>query len=183
MSLLAGPDVANIEMALLPNTLLLELPSGWYAWPPPSELSGAASVASAAAIEAARASSLVRPKHDPLRDDLTCVLSCVCSMMLQQWEQLRASPGRRMLQAPGFHDYVSSDAELWQAPLQRVLPPPMALPAPPPTASIDSPQSSPRWLLNTQLTSHDTSCIGWQPAPPYLSSAQASTAFGWVCKH
>jgi hypothetical protein len=57
--LVAGVDLAGVEVALLPNTLLLELPSGWYAWPPPSELSGAASVASAAAIEAARASSLV----------------------------------------------------------------------------------------------------------------------------
>lgn len=146
MSLRAGPDLAGIEVALLPNTLLLELPSGWYAWPPPSELSGAASVASAAAIEAARASSLVRPKHDPFRDDPTCLPSHECSMMVQQCEQSRASPGGGMLQAPGFHDYVSSDAELWQAPLQRVLPPPTALPATPPLLSFDSPQSSPRWV-------------------------------------
>jgi hypothetical protein len=58
--LVAGVDLAGVEVALLPNTLLLELPGGWYAWPPPSEPSGAASVASAAAIEAARASSLVK---------------------------------------------------------------------------------------------------------------------------
>lgn len=65
------------------------------------------------------------------------------------------------LQAPGFHDYVSSDAELWQAPLQRPAPPPQPpLPAP---SSFDSPQPSPRWpaaLMLAMFACHRlTSCL------------------------
>lgn len=69
---------------------------------------------------------------------------------------LSARSHGRLLQAPGFHDYVSSDAELWQAPLQRTLPLPTPLPPPPPPASLDTPQSSPRWLHT--LSAHVSAC-------------------------
>ena len=60
---LTGPELAAIDALLLPNTLLLELPGGWHAHPPPSgQLSTACSLP-VGAIESARASSVVCNVH------------------------------------------------------------------------------------------------------------------------
>lgn len=78
-----------------------------------------------------------------------------------------------LLQAPGFHDYVSSDAELWQAPLQRAMPHPPTQPLPPPSA-FDSPQPSPRWpdALVMAMSSM------FRPQAAFSSDGQAATRLG-----
>lgn len=68
----AGTELAAVDLAFPPNTLLLELRDGWHAWPPPSGLLGAASSISGAAVEAARASSLV------IATVPHCHIACCC---------------------------------------------------------------------------------------------------------
>jgi len=59
----AGVELGAIDVALPLNTLLLELPDGWHAYPPPSGDLAAAASLSAAAIEAARTFSVVCTPH------------------------------------------------------------------------------------------------------------------------
>jgi len=70
-------ELGAIDLALPPNTLLLELPDGWHAYPPPSGDLAAAASLSAAAIEAARTFSVVCTPHVHLtRVKPACMRHC-----------------------------------------------------------------------------------------------------------